>query len=77
MGHKGAVRCFAVAPDSSFLASGAEDKTVILWNTATGEPKQVLSGHTAPVVSLAFSPDGKLLASGSEDHTTRLWALQP
>ncbi|PQE26677.1 hypothetical protein CJF30_00011108 [Rutstroemia sp. NJR-2017a BBW] len=56
------------------VVSGSYDKTVRLWDTATG--KQVLpplKGHTDGVNSVAFSPDGKQVVSGSSDQTVRLW----
>lgn len=35
-GHTGAVTCLSFSPNSEFLASGAEDKTVIVWNVVMG-----------------------------------------
>jgi WD40 repeat protein len=55
------------------LASGSDDKTVRLWDTATGAALQTLKGHSSYVNSVAFSTDGKVLASGSDDKTVRLW----
>ncbi|THU79671.1 hypothetical protein K435DRAFT_810519 [Dendrothele bispora CBS 962.96] len=67
------VMAVAFSPDGSQLASGSEDHTVQIWNTATGQEEAKLGGHTAKVWSVAFSPDGNRLASGSEDHTVRIW----
>jgi WD40 repeat protein len=54
--------------DGNVLATARDDKTVRLWDAATGKPLHTLKSHTLPVGALAFSPDGKLLASaGSED----------
>ena len=55
------------------LASGSDDKTIRLWDVATGERKATLKGHTGNVYSVSFSSDGQTLASGGWDWTIRLW----
>ena len=61
------------SPDGTTLASGSTNKTIKLWNVATGEKLRTLTGHHDSVFSVSFSPDGKTLASGSHDKTIKLW----
>ncbi len=71
--HEKEVWSLAFAPDGSSLASGADDHTVRLWNTANARERTVLKGHQSLVSAVAYSPDGKRIASGSFDSTIRLW----
>ena len=74
-GHTSWVRSVSFSPDGKRLASGSHDKTIKLWNLATGNQISTLKGHTLWVNSVSFSPDGKTLASASDDNTIKLWNL--
>jgi WD40 repeat protein len=72
-GHGGKVLRAVFSPDGSRLATASEDRTVKLWDVATGEVVRTLRGHGDTVFAVAFSPDGSTLASASGDETVRLW----
>jgi len=62
------------SPDGTRFVSGNDDKTVRVWDAATGQQVgDPLTGHTAPVESVAYSPDGTSIVSGGWDSTVRLW----
>jgi WD40 repeat protein len=72
-GHQGPVYDVAFSPDGRMLASCGKDKTMWVWDPASGAQQLSLTGHTDRVSGVAFSPDGQLLASCGNDKTVRLW----
>jgi len=62
------------SPDGTLLATTSTDKTVRLWDAATGGCIRILTGHTDEVRGGAFSPNGTLLATTGYDRTVRLWS---
>lgn len=57
------------------VATGSHDRTVKIWNAATGALEQTLLGHRDWVWALAAHPNGSVLASGSHDGDVRLWNI--
>ena len=72
-GHTGRVYTVALSTDGQTVISGSWDKTVRIWNAASGELLQTLQGHTDAVRSVALSTDGQTVISGSWDKTVRIW----
>ena len=55
-GHTAAVNSLSMALNDEFV-SGSWDGTAIVWNTTTGEPKEILKGHTHATAVLTL-PNG-------------------
>ena len=49
------------------------DKTLRLWDAATGAAIGEPLRHEGPVKGAVYSPDGKRILSWSDDKTLRLW----
>ncbi len=66
----------AFSPDGRRLATAAKDKTVKIWDLATGHPQptQLTLQHSAWVRDVAFLPAGDRLVTAAND-TAYLWAL--
>ena len=72
-GHESFLHSVAFSPDGTRIVSGSRDKTVKVWDAATGENTLTLRGHGSGVESVAFSPDGTRIISGSADKTVKVW----
>ena len=72
-GHSNDVSSVVFSPDGKTLASASWDKSVRLWDIATGMELKQLDGHISSVLSVVYSPDGKTLASCSLDGSVLLW----
>jgi WD40 repeat protein len=73
LGHADAVLDIQFSPEGERAATASADRTVRVWDVATGEELLVLEGHTRAVNAVVFNPVVPRLASASADHTVRLW----
>ncbi|MBX9625488.1 MAG: PQQ-binding-like beta-propeller repeat protein, partial [Gemmataceae bacterium] len=67
----------AVAPNGYQVAVAEFDRSVTVYELATGVIRQRLRGHRNDVNQLAFTPDGRRLVSVSTDGTGLVWDVGP
>ncbi len=75
-GHADSLNAVALSADASLLATGSYDRTIIIWETASGKRRVEMTGHNGPVTDVAFDPRNRFLASASGDRTVKLWNLK-
>jgi WD40 repeat protein len=73
--HTDDVVAVAVTADGKRIVSASEDRTVRVWNLASGRLERTVEGHTGWVMAVAVTPDGKRIVSASYDRTVRVWNL--
>jgi glucose repression regulatory protein TUP1 len=69
------IRSVCFSPDGKFLAAGAEDKTVKVWDIEKKTIRHSLVGHELDIYSLDFSSDGRFIVSGSGDKKAKIWNM--
>ena len=75
-GHLGWVRSLTVEPGNEWFASGAGDRTIKIWDLASGTLRLTLTGHISTVRGLAVSPTHPYLFSCGEDKMVKCWDLE-
>ncbi|KAG8958916.1 hypothetical protein FRC03_008700 [Tulasnella sp. 419] len=73
--HANRVTSVALSSDSTHIVSGSWDKSVCIWDAATGSLVKKLEGHDDFVTSVAWSHDSSLVVSGSWDKSVHIWDM--
>jgi len=74
-GHSSFINHLVISPDGQKLYSASADKTIKVWDLATGEEIHTLTEHSSFINHIAISPDGQTLYSASADKTIKVWDL--
>lgn len=72
-GNTGMIRALAISPGLRWIASGGQDKSVVLWNATTGAETGEFPRQGSEVIQLLFSPDGRQLAVTGFDGRVRIY----
>lgn len=75
-GHLGWVRCIAMDISNEWFATGSADRTIKIWDLASGNLKLTLTGHSHTVRGLSISARSPYLFSCGEDKTVKCWDLE-
>jgi len=72
--HKGEILALSFSPRSSFIVTGAQDKTAVVAQTSTGEVVLPVVNEDS-VQDVDFSPDSSWLVTVSNDNRIRVWDM--
>ncbi len=72
-GHTDAVISVAWSPDGAHIASASADRTVQVYDAATGSHAFAYTGHSGGVTGAGWSPDSSRIVSTGLDSTVQMW----
>ncbi len=75
-GHQGWVRCLAFDPSNEFFASGSNDRTIRIWDVASGQLRLTLTGHLESITGLKISDRSPYMFSCALDKQVKCWDLE-
>jgi ribosomal RNA-processing protein 9 len=81
-GHIGQILCLAVSPNGKFLATGGQDKRLVIWDAKKLRPiKAFINQHRDSVLGVSFRRHNvekgpQTLYTGSADRTIKVWNVE-
>jgi ribosomal RNA-processing protein 9 len=75
IGHTAPILCIAASSSGKYLATGGEDKKLIIWDAIELRPLKVFSQHRDVILGVSFRRNTHTLFSASADRTIKIWSL--
>ncbi|KAK6509042.1 hypothetical protein TWF481_003807 [Arthrobotrys musiformis] len=68
----------AISPGSEIVITGTTQYCyeISIYNTVSGEAREIPVNHLSHITSIAFSPDGETVVLGSNNSTILVWELE-
>lgn len=74
--HPSPVTTAQFSPDDQWVATGAEDGMLRLWDVNSGRLVKEIQAHESTVNDVAFSPDGKLVVTAGVGNSAKAWNVE-
>lgn len=75
-GHLGWVRAIAFDPSNKWFCTGSADRTIKIWDVATGTLQLTVTGHIEQIRGLAVSSRHTYMFSAGDDKLVKCWDLE-
>ncbi|TQD89958.1 hypothetical protein C1H46_024513 [Malus baccata] len=75
-GHLGWVRSIAFDPSNRWFCTGSADRTIKIWDVATGTLQLTVTGHIEQIRGLAVSSRHTYMFSAGDDKLVKCWDLE-
>ena len=72
-GHTNAVSSAIYHPSGKLVITGSMDRSLMIWDAATGKSLRTLTGHEGQVLAIAVRGDGREATSTSRDSKILVW----
>src|SRR4029079_14414735 len=74
--HPSHVDRVALLPDGKRAISGGDDRTIRVWDIASGRERRRWVGADCPIFGLAATPDGTRVVVAGDDSDLRVWDIE-